>query len=444
MADRMMKVFVLCLALYGLLTLRARAEADAKPEIARPKSARELYVPRKIPDLSFYLKLYHKHYPSVVKATRRAKLILARMYEAFKSKISYSKGESPSYIDVNEFSDNTDEELARMYKSGQSSDFETIHDVQSQLEQDSFEALLDRKLDIDFDQHITRADENALSELVEHYDHIDPKDPANLLPDQVFLDHRKSNCLTEPKSQGLCGSCYAFATIALLEWMHCKQLGNLVEFSEQYMVDCGVKTKLDGCNGGSKINAIKFVHYFGLELAKNYPYRAKSYQCPYPIETGLPNNLDPSMGFIRPKMSKIQLISLNNLESELRESPLQIDIGVGWRFPFYAGGVEKPKDCGNSERGHSMVLVGHGREDNREYWLLRNSHGINWGQGGYYKLDKTANCWIHRIAQKIQGQFAKSNPKYNGTLVKDHVATLESISGLKLANHADVEQAVVT
>ena len=54
--------------------------------------------------------------------------------------------------------------------------------------------------------------------------------------DVVYSDHRDSNCSVSPKAQGLCSSCYAFPTVAIAKWADCKETGELVAFSEQYIL----------------------------------------------------------------------------------------------------------------------------------------------------------------------------------------------------------------
>ena len=37
---------------------------------------------------------------------------------------------------------------------------------------------------------------------------------------------------------------------------------------------------------------------------------------------------------------------------------------------------------------HAVALVGFGTENNIEYWTLRNSWGKNWGEDGYFRVER--------------------------------------------------------
>jgi hypothetical protein len=64
--------------------------------------------------------------------------------------------------------------------------------------------------------------------------------------------------------------------------------------------------------------------------------------------------------------------------------PVSAAVCVDSNFQQYAGGVFKPKKPCNSVN-HAIVLVGWDEPNNA--WILRNSWGDSWGEGGYMRID---------------------------------------------------------
>ncbi|KAK1133259.1 cathepsin L1-like [Acipenser oxyrinchus oxyrinchus] len=45
---------------------------------------------------------------------------------------------------------------------------------------------------------------------------------------------------------------------------------------------------------------------------------------------------------------------------------------------------------------HAVLVVGYGDSDGKPFWILKNSHGEGWGEGGYMRLakDMESHCGI--------------------------------------------------
>ncbi|MED6222364.1 hypothetical protein PIB30_063617 [Stylosanthes scabra] len=92
------------------------------------------------------------------------------------------------------------------------------------------------------------------------------------------------------------------------------------------------------------------------------------------------------------KISGYKMVPSNNEEELLRavaKQPVAVGIdGSEPAFRSYSGGIFTSDYCGK-ENNHAVTMVGYGVEnDCSKYWLIRNSWGGFWGEGGYMKLER--------------------------------------------------------
>ena len=87
------------------------------------------------------------------------------------------------------------------------------------------------------------------------------------------------------------------------------------------------------------------------------------------------------------------------LKKAVAHQPVSVAIEASGRaLQLYDSGVFTGR-CGTS-LDHGVVVVGYGTENGVDYWLVRNSWGKNWGEDGYFKLQRnvrgtnTGKCGI--------------------------------------------------
>jgi C1A family cysteine protease len=192
------------------------------------------------------------------------------------------------------------------------------------------------------------------------------------------FDWRDLDGCTPVRSQGSCGSCWAFATVGPLECNIKIKDGISVNLSEQWLVSCNRDGW--GCNGGF------FAHMYhewktdpcgdtGAVMEADFPYVAwdAPCNCPYPHEY-----LIDGWSYISGTTAMKQAI--------MDHGPISVSVYANYAMQAYSGGIFN--GCQNSTPNHAVVLVGW--DDNQGtsgVWFLRNSWGTGWGEdGGYMRI----------------------------------------------------------
>lgn len=194
------------------------------------------------------------------------------------------------------------------------------------------------------------------------------------------LDWRNYNVVTPVKNQGQCGSCWAFSATGAIESAWAISRGQLINLSEQELVDCatGFKYGGHGCNGGQMNGAFKYVEQYGLCSDAEYPYTGIDSTC----------NKCNSIEYISECYNVISNDQIS-LKNAVTISPVSVAIEADtFYFQSYDGGILDSPDCGTT-LDHGVLIVGFGSENSKDYWLVKNSWGITWGIDGYVKILKS-------------------------------------------------------
>lgn len=204
------------------------------------------------------------------------------------------------------------------------------------------------------------------------------------------------------------GSCYAFSVIGALEGQHFLKTGQLVSFSVQNIIDCSSNYGNAGCNGGHIYESFRYLKY-GIASEQSYPYEAIDGTCRFNASN------------IISKCDEIFNVPKN--EEILKQAvaiigPIAVEFHASPYFAHYKSGIFNDPHCSVFKTNHAVLIVGYGFDEktNLDYWIVKNTFGVNWGDGGYFKLIRNSdnNCGI---AENANYPYIKSNKKSNSDLV---------------------------
>lgn len=83
-------------------------------------------------------------------------------------------------------------------------------------------------------------------------------------------------------------------------------------------------------------------------------------------------------------MAAVVLTAL--LLQALASGPIAVGVTVDDTWYSYGGSVFESSAC-SGDINHAVVIVGAGTDDvsGKPYWVIRNSWGSDWGEGGYMR-----------------------------------------------------------
>ncbi|KAG7582542.1 Cathepsin propeptide inhibitor domain (I29) [Arabidopsis suecica] len=226
------------------------------------------------------------------------------------------------------------------------------------------------------------------------------------LPDEI--DWRAKGAVNPVKDQGNCGSCWAFSAIGAVEGINQIKTGELISLSEQELVDCDTSYN-GGCGGGLMDYAFKFIiENGGIDTEEDYPYTA--------TDDNICNSDKKNTRVVTiDGYEDVPQNDEKSLKKALANQPISVAIEAGGRaFQLYTSGVFTGT-CGTS-LDHGVVAVGYGSEGGQDYWIVRNSWGSNWGESGYFKLERnikesSGKCGVAMMASYPTKSSGSNPPK---------------------------------
>nr|XP_023027467.1 cathepsin L-like proteinase [Leptinotarsa decemlineata] len=286
---------------------------------------------------------YSKTYKSLREEKFRFNIFQEKLREIKSHNEKYKKREVSYFLRVNQFSDLTTEEFAKMLN-------------RNLANKPNFQAIRSTK---EIDDNLT-------------------------VPE--FMNWVQKGAVLEVKDQGHCQSCWAFSTTGSIEGQNIIRHNKRLALSEQQLVDCSREN--NGCKGGLMGDAFNYVQENGLASESAYPYTGVQRECKKAVSSvnikgftlieGGEDSLQKAVGTIGP-------ISVA-VEATLWQS--------------YGGGVFDNPNCTGFNLNHGTLSVGYGIANEKEYWLIKNSWGVSWGEEGYIRLvrNKYSQCGIDTYA----------------------------------------------
>eukprot|EP00933_Yihiella_yeosuensis_P033041 TRINITY_DN2674_c0_g1_i3.p1 TRINITY_DN2674_c0_g1~~TRINITY_DN2674_c0_g1_i3.p1 ORF type:complete len:382 (+),score=102.45 TRINITY_DN2674_c0_g1_i3:112-1257(+) len=191
------------------------------------------------------------------------------------------------------------------------------------------------------------------------------------------------------RNQGGCGSCWAVASAGAIEaHMEIKTGKKPALLSYKQLVDCTPNPRhcggTGGCDGATAELALQYASEHGLQTHDAYGgVSDQTEKCRDSSASFIANvHVAKPTGFIRLPENKQHAL----MHALAHKGPVAISVAAG-DWSSYDSGVfnECVKDA---EIDHAVLAMGYGNDPSsgKDYYLIRNSWGEDWGESGYIRM----------------------------------------------------------
>jgi C1A family cysteine protease len=152
-----------------------------------------------------------------------------------------------------------------------------------------------------------------------------------------------------------------------------------MSLSEQELVGCDIYGNDAGFDSGLMDDTFNFIaRRGGLASEFSYPYYDDDGSCHSSAAALHVASISGHEDVPRNNEAALMMVVVHQ--------PVSVAInGRDYMFMFYDGGM-LDGDC-DTDLNHSITTVGYDTVSNgSKYWLMKNSWGTSWGEGGYIKI----------------------------------------------------------
>lgn len=212
------------------------------------------------------------------------------------------------------------------------------------------------------------------------------------LPERV--NWVEEGAVTSVKDQGRCGCCWAISLAGAIESVAAinSNFTYLQSTSFQQFISCDPTNY--GCDGGNIVTGMVYAMSWkgGMSSLNDYPFTDEKGET-----TGecydKPVSVDPDDGKIVITFSDGRSFSerFERMKYAVTLQPVSMVLKTQCDlFSSYKSGVMTDDgDCRCEDVScidHAVLLVGYDDTYDPPYWLLKNSWGTSWGEGGYFRI----------------------------------------------------------
>lgn len=227
---------------------------------------------------------------------------------------------------------------------------------------------------------------------------------ASNLPSHFDAREEWPGLLDTIKQQGWCSSSWAISTAAVAGDRVSINNGNRMDLSEQTLLSCDVAPQA-GCDGGHVDRAWGFMRHNGVWTEKCFPYTGNKgtvEECPNSISCHQEQvQMQPAYKVGRKATGVNPKRTEEDIMHEIqKQGPVQAVMEIFTDFFMYGSGVYQKTNLARSTVAgyHAVRILGWGEEGNLRYWIVANSWGSQWGEGGLFRIKRGDNsCQIEEF-----------------------------------------------